>query len=268
MGEPLPSQALQRTLVSLFGAGAHEVGEYLADKIRFHRYRSLMKILGKVREEFGETPKIPPYKFFVPFCEQASLEDVDDEIIIDMWVRLLCDASEKFSSRHMMFMRLIKEMTSKEARLLDDICRKSRGGVGAGIWEVEDAPGSVTEGAIHNFLRNWVENTQNSGGTFWSALVKKFERPGVIIRSGMFVKGVKGAWPYTHADDDDSPDLMSPLEVEYPRISFDILYGLNLLSKGTVEGVWHGEYMVEVDYYEISSLGAEFFMLCGGAKQC
>jgi hypothetical protein len=151
--------AIKQGLSTVFGPAAGEFGEYLADKVRFHRYRSLEKILAKAVGPGVRPPKIPPFKFLVPFFEQASLEEDDDDVIIDIWAKLLADAAREFSSRHMIFLRLVKEITSQEAQLLNDLCYRYRGKTeGPGSWSVAEAPGAITESAIYSFLMDWIDN--------------------------------------------------------------------------------------------------------------
>ncbi len=261
--------AVKQGLSTVFGPAAKEFAEYLADKVRFHRYRSLEKILGKAVGPSGRTPKLPPLKFLVPFFEQASLEEEEDDVIIDIWAKLLADATNEFSSRHMIFLRLVREITSKEAQLLNALCYRYRGQPeGPGVWSTAEAPGAITESAIYNFLMAWVDNPSiDRKPPFAVRLIEKFEIPGVLIRSVSFYKGTRGAWPYEHADDDETSDRLSPLEHEYPNISFDILRGLNLIQQGVTDEVWYKDYMASVSYYELTPLGVEFFTLCNGSDR-
>ena len=257
------ASSIRSGVTAVFGPAGREMGEYLADKIKYHRYKSLMKIFEKVQAEFGTKPKIPPYKFFVPFCEQASLEEDDDEVIIDIWSRLLKDAINQFSSRHMIFMRLVKEMTSREAQLLHDICYDFRGSTDdPGVWGVGDAPGYITEAGIYKFLVDWGDSSERPHAPFRKKLIEKFEVPGVFVRHVTFARGVRGVWPYREADDDPDADQVSPIETKYPRISFDILRGLNILNEITTNEIWHRDQVVIVTYSELSPLGVEFFSLC------
>jgi hypothetical protein len=261
--------AIRQGLATIFGPAAGEFGQYLADKVRFHRYRSLEKILAKAVGPGGRPPKIPPFKFLVPFFEQASLEEDDDDVIIDIWAKLLADAAREFSSRHMIFLRLVKEITSQEAQLLNDLCHRYRGGFeGPGVWSAAEAPGAITEAGIYNFLMDWIDNpSTDSKRPFAAQLIEKFEKPGVLIRSVSYYKGTRGAWPYDHADNDATSDLASPLERAYPHISFDILRGLNIIQEGTTDEVWHKGFMASVSFYELTPLGVEFFTLCNGSDR-
>lgn len=264
----IAAQGVRSGLATLFGPAAIIFADYLGDKAGFHRYRAAMKILARVKPAAGETVTMPPLKFFLPFLEQASLEDEDDDDMINLWARLLADATRQFSSRHMLFMRLIKEITSLEARLLYDLCYRSRGrGDGPGTCSVADAPGSLTEGRLHGFLAEWVEAESCARRKhFRNHLIEKFEVPGVFIRSITFCKGTRGVRPYVQADNDETADLAAPLEKAYPSISFDVLRGLNLINEIDSDEIWHEEYMLNVAWYEVSRLGVEFFSLCNGSK--
>ena len=104
-----------------------EVGNYIADKIRYLRYKSLLKIVASAKAEAearGMLLQMPPLKFFVPFCEGASLEEEegnDSEKLNDlqeMWKRLLITASEAYDSRHQVFVRILSEITINEVNFL------------------------------------------------------------------------------------------------------------------------------------------------------
>ena len=166
----------------------------------------------------------------------------------------------------MIFMRLIKEITSQEAQLLYDLCYLYRGkGDGPGIWSVADAPGSITEAGLYGFLVEWTEHRRaNADKPFRYHLIEKFEIPGVFVRSITYCTGTRGAYPYDQADDDETSDLASPPERKYPRISYDILRGLNLLNEVSTEEVRYADLMVSVAYCELCPLGVEFLTLCNG----
>ena len=261
--------AIKEGVATVFGPAAHEFGEYLADKVRFHRYRALEKILAKAAALVGQSRKPPPFKFLVPFFEQASLEEDDDDVIIEIWAKLLADASKEFSSRHMIFLRLVREITSQEAQLLNDICYRYRGNPeGRALWGVGDAFGYLTDSTIYKFLVEWINHLPSDAQRpFAVRLIEEFEVPGILISAVHYNKGRRGVWPYDYADDDETADSLSPLQRAYPQISFDILRGLNIIQEGVIDEVWYNDFVVSVYYYVLTPLGVEFFTLCNGGNR-
>jgi hypothetical protein len=115
---------------------------------------------------------------------------------------------------------------------------------------------------------DWVDNSHtDTEHPFAVRLIEKFEIPGGLIRSISYYRGTRGAWPYDHADNDQTSDRLSPLEQRYPHISFDILRGLNIIQEGRTDEVWYKDYMASLSYYELTPLGVEFFALCNGSDR-
>src|SRR4051812_19777659 len=78
------------------GAPSQELGAWIADHIRFRRWKSEIKILRKAREhaeKAGFAPQEVPLKTLAPLLEGGSLEDEDDDEMIDRWAALLANAS-------------------------------------------------------------------------------------------------------------------------------------------------------------------------------
>ena len=68
----------------------------IGDKIRLRRQAVLLKIANLTKERLETTDKpihaIPP-KYLLPLLEKASLEDIDDQTLIEMWANLIVTAS-------------------------------------------------------------------------------------------------------------------------------------------------------------------------------
>ena len=69
---------------------------YVGDKIQLRRQTTLLEIARRTKERI-ETIERPahaiPQKFFLPLLEKASLEDVNDDTLVDMWANLIATAS-------------------------------------------------------------------------------------------------------------------------------------------------------------------------------
>jgi hypothetical protein len=92
-------------------------------QLRLQREDVLTRIAEKCTKRLGLRPpnSVPvPNKFFVPFLEQASLEDPDSSLV-DMWANLFVSASENFESYHTHFVSIISRLSHKQAEIFATI---------------------------------------------------------------------------------------------------------------------------------------------------
>ena len=101
-----------------------ELGELLADQVRFFRYKNQVRILSKARELL-EREKVDPQrvslKILVPILEAGSIEENED--MINRWAALLATAANPGSSISVKpsFPEILKELSPKDALILDKI---------------------------------------------------------------------------------------------------------------------------------------------------
>ncbi|UII31980.1 DUF4393 domain-containing protein [Fulvivirga ulvae] len=99
-----------------------EVGGILTDQVRFWRYKNQINILLKAKEyheKKGISPKKIPVKTLFNLLEASSYEE--DENLKTKWAALLGNASDsknKFEL-HSIFIDILKQLTPKEADVLD-----------------------------------------------------------------------------------------------------------------------------------------------------
>ncbi|HEX9736281.1 MAG TPA: Abi-alpha family protein [Thermoanaerobaculia bacterium] len=95
-----------------------ESGGYVADRIRFLRFRQGLRVAQKAKALLDQL-QIPvnpvPLNILVPILEGASLEE--DQELVEQWARLLASASagEQITP---LFPAILARMTSLEARVL------------------------------------------------------------------------------------------------------------------------------------------------------
>jgi Abortive infection alpha len=114
------SQPIQGFLSKILGPASSEVGELIADNIRFIRWKNTLKILEKAQKEIelrGIQPKQIPLKTLVPILEGASLES-DDENLQAKWSNLLTSAASGILSRPS-YPKILSEIVQTEAKILD-----------------------------------------------------------------------------------------------------------------------------------------------------
>jgi hypothetical protein len=100
-----------------------EIGDLFSEKIRLFRYKSAVKTLNRAAEiakEGGFKPEEIPIKFLIPFIEDCSLEQ-EDSPLIEQWASLLASASKGFDPLHVAIKDVLKNISSKEAKLLETL---------------------------------------------------------------------------------------------------------------------------------------------------
>ena len=103
----------------VLGPSGRELGELVADRVRFWRWRQLVKIMERAAElkKRRRRKQIDvPLKFFLPFAEEASKES--DDALIDLWANLLASADEKTTGFDILCIDLLKKIGREEATLL------------------------------------------------------------------------------------------------------------------------------------------------------
>jgi hypothetical protein len=155
----LPAASAARTVDALTDAIRPwtEALGWIGDAIRLKREDVLLKIAVKARARAEiENLKIspPPPKFMLPYLENASVEDIDSELI-GMWTNLLVNAGTQYTASYPMFVQIMKNMTPDAARILNDVT------VTGGLYLPDD----------YYFLRRFIETLQGTDGQdIWAVL--------------------------------------------------------------------------------------------------
>ncbi len=108
----------------------------LGDKIE-QRRRTLAEISDRARaavEASGKKTKALPPKFLVPILEKASLEDLDNQKMIDMWANLLATAVTDEVEMLAQYGAVLSEITSDQVHILEQMLslsdeRPTEGGI-------------------------------------------------------------------------------------------------------------------------------------------
>jgi hypothetical protein len=96
-----------------------ELGQYLADRIRFLRFRFSLRAVERANEmlaQAGQVPQPVDPKILVAVLEGAGLES--DADLVEMWAGLLASAA---SSSEVLpsFPKILGDLSPEEARILD-----------------------------------------------------------------------------------------------------------------------------------------------------
>ncbi|MDX3910250.1 MAG: hypothetical protein QHC67_10575 [Sphingobium sp.] len=244
-----------------------EIGNYIADKIRYLRYVSLLKIVKKAEKKAkaeGLVLKMPPIKFFLPFSEAASLEEqIDEDLSLqEAWSNLLVDACTKVDARHLLYLRILREITANEIIYLTRMVTGSRGRkeTAAGFWWHHHDCTVFDRDAIFGFLRN--VDPEGNADDLPLFILEHLEQPGLIFHSIGLTRGQ----PYL-----DMQDVSTFYEgADYLRWepTVDVLAALNLVRQFRYEDVplqKDNSYMVNANGCVLTNLGIDFFDVCSGS---
>jgi len=109
-----------RELIKSFaGPSAKEIGELLADKIRYRRLKNLVPILQKAHRllrNHGIDPQEVNLKLLFPILQEASLEEEDE--LVQKWAGLLASAAAGNRVRSS-YPKILSELTCTDAKMLD-----------------------------------------------------------------------------------------------------------------------------------------------------
>jgi len=132
---PEPEQAMKlaaREVAELakpmLGSPAKELSELIADRVRFWRWKSAIRIMGRakeIREGEGIQKNGVSLKFFLPFVEEVSKESEIDDEISEMWAHLLVRADKSTTGFDLMCLDLMSSIGAAEAVLLKKIFHSS-----------------------------------------------------------------------------------------------------------------------------------------------
>jgi hypothetical protein len=231
-----------------------------ADQIRLQREDVLIEIARKAMARLAienAEPKPLPNKFLVPFLEAASLEDLRDVNLTEMWANLLANASTNSESTNPAFINILKEITSEEALLFEYIFThyESKGKENRSHWHFEDADGSLRPSYLFLFIQRQLLKMEPE--TWAIKILKHFDCPGVHVRALSVLHGEHRRYPLEEVD--TFYDRNRPVK-EFSELSFDLLVRVGLLSKIDIEELWvNTSYAVELTAYAATTVGIEFF---------
>jgi hypothetical protein len=123
MTEDESKRSLGRALSDLLGPAASELGQLLADQVRFARWRAALAIVERAKsisKERGLSRKVIPIRFLVPFLEKASLQDTESDIA-EMWSALLARAQDEYEDRYISYIEILNRLSSTESHMLNNM---------------------------------------------------------------------------------------------------------------------------------------------------
>lgn len=96
----------------------------LGDQIQLRRQKTLDEIARRTRNRLvaaGKPIQPIPAKFFLPLLEKASLEDVNDDALIDMWANLIATASTEHVQMLGQYINILSNIVPKQVLILEEM---------------------------------------------------------------------------------------------------------------------------------------------------
>ncbi|MGQ0534188.1 MAG: Abi-alpha family protein [Caulobacteraceae bacterium] len=232
-------------------SGPTELLGWLGDSIRVHRTRSALKCFHRMKalaDEAGVKLTSPPAKFLVQHIEGCSLEDEDDETLVEWWARLLLDASTKYVDQHAHFANVLKNLSALELELLECLVRNGR-------WDypialVEEAEFVTDFEFLEDDLKLTSSSTNGAIDEAIESIICSFERAGSLVLSVFVDDEQVNQWSVDH------PDFH-----ENELRSWQILQSLQLVRLSYLK--WKsGEVHYRARMVTLTELGAHFYFSC------
>lgn len=239
-----------------------EFARAIGDQIRIYRELSVLKTLKKAKikaEKLGLIIKPPPLKFLVPFLEQVSLEDDNDDTLTNLWTNLLLSVSTTFKAEHNLFIRILGELSTNEAKAFDYIANYNLE-INSKKLNLLEAESDWYDPYVYIRLRDCIKKNNTKIDFNYSQLFRDFSKHtyGSIVYYFWVGKGELKNYPY-----DDV--FINPVH-EYEKIvddsSLSILKSHNLIGEyKSPEFCFHGA-LYQLNAVYITSLGSRFYSSC------
>ncbi|TCD22318.1 DUF4393 domain-containing protein [Pseudomonas sp. IC_126] len=260
------TKEISNALVEIFSPITNILGT-LGDRVRIYRELSLLRSLKRAQEIASEEGLIleePPLKFLIPYMEECSLESPEDNVMIEMWSRLLASSASDFKSEHNLFIRILREMTTSEAKLLEYIVSENTHKNHKDSWHIEDAVHFWYDPYIYIRVRDCIASLPEplSDDTDFeelqSLIHEATEQPGSIVHYLEISKGEKNVYPMESIYTSDR----GPIDDDFERTSISILKSLGIIESYTSAEFWFGEYLFVIHSYHATELGIQFVKTC------
>lgn len=236
-------------LNDLFGPSFRETGEYLADKVRLHRAKALVKILRRAKELENELPASitpPSLKFLLPFSEKSSLEDSDE--LSELWSRLLVDASRSESAHHIFCIDALSKLSAESASLFEEICLNPVVKRGA-LRQMVDTSMDMTRERLILDCKKIGE--QHKPEDYFLALIGLSERFGARF--------LEAAWWLRNGKMEFMHDAVAWRLSEKQIVGLGLLQQLGLIRHDLYQDLKIGKHELSTEIAYVTPLGAEFF---------
>lgn len=230
------------------------------DKIQLRRQETLLEIAKRIKQRAALTDKpinsIPP-KFFIPLLEKASLENIEDDTLIEMWTSLLFTASTENVQMLGQYINILSNIIPRQVQILDLMMgiseneQRDSGHLIDNYYYLNQTgfPGTL---AGYSHIKDAAE--------FCQAVTDALSLEGVTIETINVYYRKKRAgsdfsvsYPDGHFSDDDFLD-------------FENLVRLGLIDRTEIKRHAVGAFDIDVHYYIVNPVGIDLFACCNPNK--
>jgi hypothetical protein len=258
----IPSKSSGRTLDALTDI-IRPISEglgLLGDKLSLRRQKTLLEIARRTRERLsvisGEVQPPAP-KFLIPLLEKASLEDLNETKLIDMWANLLATAATEPVEMIGQYTSILSETTSSQVLLMETILCLN---------------GQELQRAGH-FIDNYyyLNQTGLPGSIARFGAIEDAEKLAKALLDELDINGVAvDTLNIFYIDDADGPgtSISSPdgAYSDDKFYDFENLCRLGLLERIEVKRFKLGKFDIDVHYYLVTPVGIDLYACCNPTK--
>lgn len=265
----LEGKEIAKSVCDLFSP-LTELAGAIGDHIRVYRTLSVLKTLKRAKQiaqEENLTLETPPLKFLVPFLENASLEDENDDLLIELWAKLLVSSSSNFHGEYNLFIRILNELSPDEAKAFKYIANShihdNYSGYGT---HMEDVSSDWSDSFAYNKIKNLLSEEYGTKdykeidySDFEQRLKSRYQPPGVyiyflLVSSGNKEQNAHDYWIYD-TPRCDFDDMFGPVNIS-------MLISLGLIRNFESPDYWFDDLSIIVQAYMLTPLGASFYDAC------
>jgi hypothetical protein len=230
--------------------------------LRIQQEETLLRVAESVRRKLAdkEILKPVPRKILVPALEKASLEDSEDQNMIDLWANLLASAAQAVTVQPR-FVGILEELAGTQAKCLERLLFNKVAELKFPAAELDDSSLDFAGYIISELFEQAVGIVLEGGNDPDSALdliVETFSKPGVLLELATIVDLRKDIWwtfdvvAETGIRDDEDLSILESLGlIRYEVITFTVPVGEEKIT-----------YEVSAHYYHLTRLGLEFSKVC------
>jgi len=233
---------------------------YIGDKIQLQRQKTLFEICQRAKERLAlsEKPIRPiPQKFFLPLLEKASLEDVTDKTLVDMWANLIATASTEEVQMLGQYINILSNVVPKQVHILTK------------MLDNNDCNAHSTGHLIDNYYylnQTGLPATLNEHSgivdaeEFANAVVSSLNIRGVAIDTiNIFYTDERLGAGFSLGSPDGSYS-------DEQFLDFENLVRLGLIDRTEIKGHKIGIFDIDMHYYVVNPVGIDLFACCNPTK--
>jgi len=247
-------------LTDLFRPISEGLG-FIGDKIQLQRQKTLLEIAKRTKRRltFLEKPVRPiPPKFFLPLLEKASLEDVSDNTLINMWANLIATASTENVEMLGQYVNILSNIVPRQVVILEQ------------LFAFDDEDGTYDAG--HLIDNYYYLNQTGLPGT--NDRYSRLADPKIFAQNLLKELGIKGVAIDTIAvylidgtsNDDVTVCCPDGVYADSKYLDFENLLRLGLIDKTEIKQYKIGVFDIDLHYYVVTPVGIDLYACCNPAR--